>query len=205
LQLEDGTIAVDHEHKAVILWNSFKDRLGQSESDLMLFDLSTLIQVVQLCDLDKEFSCNEIDGLISDLPLDKAPGPDGFNGMFIKRCWPIIKADLYALFEAFYQEQINLQCINNSFFTLVPKTQSPASVNDYRPISLLGGPIKLITKLLANRLQRVITQLIHDNQYGFIKQRSIQDCLGCISIPTPLSYFKEGNYNTRVGFREGLR
>jgi hypothetical protein len=30
LQLEDGTTAVDHEHKADILWNSFKDRLGQS-------------------------------------------------------------------------------------------------------------------------------------------------------------------------------
>jgi hypothetical protein len=43
LQLEDGTTIVDHELKAGILWNSFKDRLGQSESDLMLFDLSTLI------------------------------------------------------------------------------------------------------------------------------------------------------------------
>jgi hypothetical protein len=29
---------------------------------------------------------------------------------------------------------------------------SPLFVNDYRPISLLGGPIKLITKLLANRV-----------------------------------------------------
>jgi hypothetical protein len=89
--LEDGTSATEHEHKAAILWNSFKDRLGQIEFELMLFDLSTLIQPVQLCELDKEFSLNEIDRLISDLPLDKAPGPDGFNGMFLKRCWPIIK------------------------------------------------------------------------------------------------------------------
>jgi retron-type reverse transcriptase len=51
-------------------------------------------------------------------------------------------------------------------------------VNDYRPISLLGGPIKLLTKLLSNRLQKVITNLIHENQYGFIRQRTIQDCLG---------------------------
>jgi hypothetical protein len=35
----------------------------------------------------------------------------------------------------------------------------------------------MITKLLANRLQRVILQLTHRNQYGFIRQRSIQDCL----------------------------
>jgi retron-type reverse transcriptase len=51
------------------------------------------------------------------------------------------------------------------------------SINDYRPISLLNSSIKLITKLLANRLQPLITKLVHANQYGFIKKRSIQDCL----------------------------
>jgi retron-type reverse transcriptase len=35
----------------------------------------------------------------------------------------------------------------------------------------------LITKLLANRLEAVILNLIHQNQYGFIKTRTIQDCL----------------------------
>jgi hypothetical protein len=66
--------------------------------------------------------------------------------------------------------------LNNSI-TLVPKVTSPASVNDFRTISLLGGPIKLITKLLANKLECVITEVIHENQYGFIKQRSIHDSL----------------------------
>jgi len=37
--------------------------------------------------------------------------------------------------------------------------------------------MKIITKLLANQLQSVISQLIHKNQYGFIKKRTIQDYL----------------------------
>jgi hypothetical protein len=37
--------------------------------------------------------------------------------------------------------------------------------------------MKLITKLLANRLQATITSLVHKNQYGFIKNITIQDCL----------------------------
>jgi hypothetical protein len=37
--------------------------------------------------------------------------------------------------------------------------------------------MKIITKLLANRLQTVMTSLVHKNQYGFIKGRTIQDCL----------------------------
>ena len=48
---------------------------------------------------------------------------------------------------------------------------------DFRPISLLNCFIKIITKLLANRLQAVILKLVHQNQYGFLKKRSIQDCL----------------------------
>ena len=32
--------------------------------------------------------------------------------------------------------------------------------------------------MLANRLQRIILQLVHINQYGFLKYRVIQDCLG---------------------------
>ena len=37
--------------------------------------------------------------------------------------------------------------------------------------------MKIITKLLANRLQTVMTSLVHKNQYGFIRGRTIQDCL----------------------------
>jgi len=51
-------------------------------------------------------------------------------------------------------------------------------INEFRPISLLNSSLKLITKILANRLQQHITSLVHKNQYGFIKSRTTQDCLG---------------------------
>ena len=51
------------------------------------------------------------------------------------------------------------------------------AVSDFRPISLLNSSVKLLIKTLANRLQPKITSLIHKNQYGFIKKRTIQDCL----------------------------
>jgi len=60
---------------------------------------------------------------------------------------------------------------------LVPKKENPKIVGDYRPISLMNISLKLITKILANRLQLQILKLVHQNQYGFIRSRSIQDCL----------------------------
>jgi hypothetical protein len=72
---------------------------------------------------------------------------------------------------------VELQAINNSFITLVPKVQTPSTGNDFRPISLINYVVKIIIKLLGNKLQSVIIPLVHKNQYDFIKSRSIQDCL----------------------------
>jgi hypothetical protein len=63
----------------------------------------------------------------------------------------------------FYNGNICTQSINGSYITLVPKVDNPKSVNDYRPISILNSSIKLITKILANRLQSVILKIIHQN------------------------------------------
>lgn len=70
-----------------------------------------------------------------------------------------------------------MQSINGSHITLVPKKDDALKVLDYRSISLLNNSIKLITKLLANRLQLVLPSLIQKNQHGFVKNRTIQDCL----------------------------
>jgi hypothetical protein len=67
------------------------------------------------------------------------------------------------------------------YITLKPKKKktAPSIVRDYSPISLLNTSVKMLAKLLANRIQRVITKLVHKNQYVSIKERSIQDCLAC--------------------------
>jgi retron-type reverse transcriptase len=118
-----------------------------------------------------------MDLVIKKMPPDKAPGPDGFNGLFLKKCWPIVKEEFYKLAADFQKGNLNLQNINGSYITLVPKVHTPESVNDFRPISLTNVCLKFLTKLAANRLQQHILRCIHKNQYGFLKARSIQDCL----------------------------
>jgi hypothetical protein len=81
---------------------------------------------------------------------------------------------------AFFHNNIYLQSINGSYIVLVPKIDNPSVVGDFRPISLLNSSIKLITKILANRLQKVILRVVYQNQYGFIKSRSIHDYIQLI-------------------------
>jgi len=114
---------------------------------------------------------------VSNLPNNKSLGPDGFTNEFLKGCWPLVADDFYRLCDRFYNGEIYLRSINNSHIVLIPKKDGPLGVSDYRPISLLNTSIKLLTKLFANILQKKIKGLVHKNQYGFIKTRTIQDCL----------------------------
>ena len=144
----------------------------------MHFDLNSLIHPRDfLQDISDPIQHSEIDAIVKQMPNNKAPGPDGFNGLFLKKCWPIVRDDFYHFVDYFSEGQANLDCNNSSFITLIPKNQNPETVNDYRPISLMNISPKTICKILADRLQRVVTLLIPQNQYGFIKTRTIQDCL----------------------------
>jgi hypothetical protein len=179
LTTDSGEVLVQHHDKAQHIWQTFKDRLGTTSFSGVSFDLHSLLDSsVDLSTLSDHFSRLEIDKVVKALPSDKSPGPDGFNTDFVKKCWHIISEDFYTLCSAFYSGNICLQSINGSYITLVPKKDDVVKVGDYRPISLLNCSIKIITKMLANRLQFVIPSLIHHNQYGFIKKRTIQDYVG---------------------------
>ena len=128
--------------------------------------------------LELPFTEEEVNEVVKELPLDKSPGPDGFNNEFFKSCWDTIKGDVLKLIDDFHAGQLSLESINTSYITLINRTSTPLTANEFRQISLLNSCLKIITKLLANRLQKVILQLVHINQYGFLKERSIHDCLG---------------------------
>jgi hypothetical protein len=173
-----GFTVCQHKDKEEIIWLEFKQRLGITEFTGFTIDPGILIETDNnLQDLENPFSQQEIDAVIKNLPNFKSLGPDGFNNEFIKASWDIIKQDFYRLCSSFQENTSCIQSINSSYITLIPKTQDPQTLNDFRPISLLNTSIKFITKLLANRLQGKIMGLIHKNQYGFIKTRTIQDCL----------------------------
>jgi hypothetical protein len=164
LKDETGQELNKHEEKALLLWESYRERLGTSEFNTMYYDLHDLLQPVdQLDHLVEPFSHEEIDNVINELKTDKSSGSDGFNTDFMKNCWNVIKHDFYDLCSSFYNHNLCLQSINGSYITLIPKVDNPSKVSDFRPNFLLNSSIKLITKLLANRLQSVILRAIHQN------------------------------------------
>jgi len=61
--------------------------MGISNEITMHFDLHDLITPRDnLQSLVEPFETEEINNIVKKMPIDKAPGPDGFNGLFLKKC-----------------------------------------------------------------------------------------------------------------------
>ncbi|KAJ4790934.1 RNA-directed DNA polymerase (reverse transcriptase)-related family protein [Rhynchospora pubera] len=65
--------------------------------------------------------------------------------------------------------------LDKATITLVPKKTSPMHANDFRPISVINSFAKLITKILANRLQSFMHLLVSPYQTSFTKGRSVME------------------------------
>jgi hypothetical protein len=64
------------------------------------------------------------------MPSDKAPGPDGFIGLFFKECWDIVKGDVTNAANAFHRLRTsNLAILNTANVVLIPKKDGAESVS----------------------------------------------------------------------------
>lgn len=104
---------------------------------------------------------------------DKAPGPDGFSMAFFIQCWEIIGADVIAAVQNFFEQGLFEKGFNATFVALIPKRVGAKELKDFRPISLIGSVYKIISKLLADRLKKVVHKLVDGQQMAFIKGRHL--------------------------------
>ncbi|GKV19324.1 hypothetical protein SLEP1_g29604 [Rubroshorea leprosula] len=145
-------------HRPRFELNNFK-RLSIEENDMLVADFSE--EEIR----EAVWSCNG----------NKSPGPDGLNFNLIKRMWPILKEDICEFMCEFHSNGRLVKGSNASFIVLIPKKENPSSLLEYRPISLIGCMYKIVAKLLANRMRKVMNSIISQNQSAFIGGRHIAD------------------------------
>ena len=68
-----------------------------------------------------------------------------------------------------------MRCMNTAFIVLVPKKTRAEDLKDFRPISLVNSLYKLISKVLANRIKKVMSQLVNKAKNAFVEGRQILD------------------------------
>ena len=122
--------------------------------------------------------------LISALPLNTSPGPDGISSLLLKSMASTISLPLSLIFNQSITSGSLPSSWKHSTVSPIPKTSPPSSSpSEYCPISLLS----IVSKLLEKHIFHIVidhlysNQLIPPNQFGFLPCHSTIDALISVS------------------------
>ncbi|KAK1549712.1 hypothetical protein Q3G72_006607 [Acer saccharum] len=201
---------------------TIKDHIISYYSDLFCSDVSrvgrdlsivddvvpSLVTTVENAFLTSIPSAEDIQYAVFAMDAASAPGPDGFSGRFYQRCWDVIGSDVVLAVQDFFITGVIFPGLNSSFIVLLPKLRESISVDQFRPIVLSNFLFKISSKILANRLARVAARIISPQQFGFIRDRHIEDCIAlasdCVNMLQKKCYGAFGFSSIFVDWIDGI-
>nr|GEU34897.1 reverse transcriptase [Tanacetum cinerariifolium] len=119
----------------------------------------------------------EINKAVINLGTHKAPGEDGFTGLFFHKYWHIVGDSVSKAIHQFFKDGVMPLSLNKMLVVLIPKVTYPEIVGQFRPISLCNFVYRVILQIMANRLKTYMHKIISSQQSAFIPGRIIQDCM----------------------------
>lgn len=97
--------------------------------------------------LCRSFSRMDVESAMKSIPNGKYSSLDKYIVGFCKSTWSIVKEDVIKAVLKFFESGKILGQINATSITLVPKTNCPNSIADYKHISCCNVIYKVISKL----------------------------------------------------------
>jgi hypothetical protein len=107
------------------------------------------------------------------MKLNKSPGLDGLSVEFYRTFWDKLKYFLIKAYNKSYNENLLTYSQRSSLLALLFKKRDPLLVDNLRPISLLNEDLKILSHVVAQRLKKILSKLINEDQTGYIKNRFI--------------------------------
>ncbi|GJS22452.1 RNA-directed DNA polymerase, eukaryota [Tanacetum coccineum] len=173
--------------------NHFSNRFARPTGPNINLDINMFKQLSfeKNTDLECDVSYEEIKRAVWDCGTNKSPGPDRFTFDFIRTYWKIINQDVVNAVREFFVTSKLPPGSNSSFITLIPKKQDAKLVKDFRLISLIGCFYKIITKILANRLNGILSNFGTGTKWRGWIQGCLTSAMGSILVNgSPTSEFK---------------
>lgn len=125
--------------------------------------------------LEEEVTAEEVRKVLFAMPNNKSPGPDGYPVEFFKTTWSVIAQDFIIAVQSVFRFGFLPKGVNSTILALVPKKLDSLEMRDYRLIACCNVLYKVVSKIVANRLKRLLPQLITENQSAFVKGRLLME------------------------------
>ena len=165
----------------------FQDRFARC-TDLPLREFRSYLADFPRLGVAEAASCEgvvtecEVRDALKQVGLNKSPGLDGLPYEVYLRMSHMFVPILTDMFNHWFTQGAIPGSVTKGVITLLKKGGRHVweGLDDYRPITLLNTELKILARVLANRLQLVISDLIGSEQTFAVKGRSIQDNLHLI-------------------------
>ena len=106
------------------------------------------------------------------IPATKAPGPGDIPPRLLREFAPELAKPFCDIFNSSLKEGVFPRRWKKAFAVPVPKTASPATLDDIRPVSLTPNPGKTLERIVAEEVWKTITPQLDPRQYGNVKGSS---------------------------------
>lgn len=106
---------------------------------------------------------------------DKSPGSDGFNPGFYQTYWSVVGPDITENCLRWLNTRHFPADLNQTNLVLIPKKNKPTTTKELRPISLCKVLYKILSKVIANRLKKVLPEVVSKSQSAFVEGSLITD------------------------------
>jgi hypothetical protein len=122
---------------------------------------------------DQKLAKGEVFNSLKKLSNGKAPGMDGIPVEFYDFFWSKLGDSYFELLEECFTTKELPLTMRTNVITLIYKKANRRDLKNYRPISLLCAVYKIIAKLFAERMKRVLSKVVHHDQTSFVPGRNI--------------------------------
>ncbi|KAL8090041.1 hypothetical protein AgCh_039489 [Apium graveolens] len=177
LQADDGQVVTKHNDLCSLLKEYYTNVFVAPEQEINYpsAENEARVSAEQNRKLAEDLSFNKFTEAIKNIHLDNASGPDGLNPAFFQHFWKLIGKEVYKCCQKWLADGKFSASVNDTNLVLIPKKEKVEEVKDLWPIALCNVLYKIVAKVLANRLQKILAGLNPEEQNAFVHRCNITD------------------------------
>ncbi|KAL3690009.1 hypothetical protein R1sor_016318 [Riccia sorocarpa] len=111
--------------------------------------------------------------IVRELPQEKSPGLDGVTAEILVLGWDFMRQDCFWMVREVWRRKSLWGKDRKGVIKLIPKNERKHLLQNWRPITLLTTTYKIIAKIFAKRLKKMLPAIIDHQQTGFVAGRNI--------------------------------
>jgi hypothetical protein len=105
----------------------------------------------------------------------KALGPNGFPTHFFQKHWHLCGEEITQIFIRLHNGDDSLEDINETFIVIIPKVKKSYICLSVQTHQLVHVVFKIASKVLVNRLKRILREVVSGEKSYFVPSRLITD------------------------------